>query len=363
MSAPLLWMIYGATGYTGRLVVAHAVTQGLRPVLAGRNATKVRELALSHGLDYRVFALEDSEAIVEGLRGLESVLHCAGPFVHTYRALAKACLRTGVHYLDITGELAVLEGLHRMNDQAKKAGIVLMPAIGFDVVPTDCMAMHLAERCPDGDRLMLAFGNFGSRISHGTLSSLLTRIGESGAERVDGKIQPRPVGRLLERIDWGDRSSWCISIPWGDLFTAGICTGIPHIVTMTTASRLLHRILKFQFIFNPLLRMRMVRRFLQGKVDRSVWGPSPLELEHGSAMVYGRITNPSGVSVEARLQLPESYRLTALSAVHLVQRIPELKHRGMVGFLTPAQAFGPKLITEIPGCTYLEESTEASPSL
>lgn len=120
-----------------------------------------------------------------------------------------------MHYLDITGELVVLEGLHRLSDQATKAGIVLMPATGFDVVPTDCMAMHLAERCPDGDRLLLAFGNFGSRISHGTLSSLLTRLGEAGAERINGQIQPRPVGRLLERIDWGKRSSWCISIPWG----------------------------------------------------------------------------------------------------------------------------------------------------
>ena len=363
MSATGRWMIYGATGYTGRLVVDHAVAVGLRPVLAGRNAVKVRELAQAHGLDHRVFGLEEPQAVVEGLEGMKTVLHCAGPFVHTYRAMAEACLLSGVHYLDITGELAVLEGLHGMDDQAKKAGIVLMPATGFDVVPTDCMAMHLAERCPDGDRLLLAFGNFGSRISHGTLSSLLTRLGEAGAERINGQIQPRPVGRLLERIDWGKRSSWCISIPWGDLFTAGISTGIPHIVTMTTASRRLHRILKFQFIFNPLLRMPWFRRLLQAKVDRSVWGPSTHELEHGSAMVYGRITNPSGAVVEARLQLPESYRLTALSAVHLVQRIHELPQGGLSGFLTPAQAFGSKLITQIPGCAYLEESTEASPAL
>lgn len=363
MNASKGWLIYGATGYTGRLIVEHAVSQGLRPVLAGRNEARVRDLALVYGLDYRVFGLDDPNAVDAGLQGIEMVLNCAGPFVYTYRAMAEACLRMLVHYLDITGELAVLEGLHRMNDQAKRAGIVLMPATGFDVVPTDCMAMHLAERCPDGDRLLLAFGNFGSRISHGTLSSLLTRIGEPGAERVGGEILSRPVGRLLERIDWGARSSWCISIPWGDLFTAGISTGIPHIVTMTTATRRLHRILRLQFVFNPLLRLRLVRRFLQAKVDHKVWGPTHHELHHGYAMVYGRITGPSGTTVEARLQLPESYRLTALTAVHIVQRIPELKRRGTVGFLTPAQAFGPALITEIPACRYLEESTEARPAL
>jgi len=131
------WMVYGATGYTGRLVVEHALSQGLRPVLAGRNPHKVRELAGAHGLECRVFGLEESHALDAGLQGMETVLHCAGPFVRTYRAMAEACLRMGVHYLDITGELAVLEGLHRMNEQACRAGIVLMPATGFDGVPTD----------------------------------------------------------------------------------------------------------------------------------------------------------------------------------------------------------------------------------
>jgi short subunit dehydrogenase-like uncharacterized protein len=320
-------------------------------------------LAQAYGLDHRAFGLEDPSALDAGLHGMEIVLHCAGPFVHTYRAMAEACLRKGVHYLDITGELAVLEGLHRMNQEAHRAGVVLMPAAGFDVVPTDCMALHLAERCPEGDRMLLAFGNFGSRISHGTMSSLLTRIGEPGAERIAGRICPRPIGRLMERIDWGEGSSWCISIPWGDLFTAGISTGIPHIVTMTTASRRVHRILRFQILFNPLLRMRFVRRLLQSVVDRRAWGPTPRELNNGYAMVYGRLTGPAGARVEARLQLPESYRLTALSAVHLVQRISGLKDRGMVGFLTPAQAFGSGLITEIPGCRYLEGATEPRPAL
>ena len=112
------WMIYGANGYTGRLVVAEALRKGLQPVLAGRNREQILAMGLDTGLETRVFGLETPEQVDAGLQGMGAVLHCAGPFVHTYRPMVEACLRLGVDYLDITGELAVLEGLHALDAKA-----------------------------------------------------------------------------------------------------------------------------------------------------------------------------------------------------------------------------------------------------
>src|SRR5512143_1216512 len=97
------FLIYGSYGYTGELVVELAVREGLRPVLAGRNEHKLKAQAARTGLEYRAFRLEDTAAMDAALREVDAVLHCAGPFVHTYRQMVEACLRTRRHYVDISG--------------------------------------------------------------------------------------------------------------------------------------------------------------------------------------------------------------------------------------------------------------------
>ena len=133
------WMIYGANGYTGQLMVEEAIKRGYRPVLAGRSRETIEPLAQKYGLPARVFALDKHEAVVMGLRGMELVLHCAGPFSKTASPMVKACLEVGAHYLDITGEIDVFAHCHALDAEAKQRGIVVLPGSGFDVVPTDCL--------------------------------------------------------------------------------------------------------------------------------------------------------------------------------------------------------------------------------
>src|SRR5690242_4394080 len=102
MSDP--FVIYGATGFTGRLMLDGALALGLRPVLSGRDEGRLGALAEQLGLEYRVARLGDPAALDEALRGMRVVLHAAGPFSETSRPMVDACLRAGVHYLDITGE-------------------------------------------------------------------------------------------------------------------------------------------------------------------------------------------------------------------------------------------------------------------
>src|SRR5436305_11305136 len=101
------FLIYGANGYTGELITRFAVEQGLRPILAGRRADATRMVAAKYGLDHRVFWLDDASQLESALGEVTAVLHCAGPFSLTSRPMVEACLRSGTHYMDITGEIAV----------------------------------------------------------------------------------------------------------------------------------------------------------------------------------------------------------------------------------------------------------------
>jgi short subunit dehydrogenase-like uncharacterized protein len=156
-------LIYGANGYTGELIAREAVRRGLRPMLAGRRGEPVEALASELGLPHRVFALDDPGRLDDGLNGIEAVLHCAGPFVRTSRPMVDACLRNHTHYLDITGEIPVIEYIRGRSSTARETGVVLLPCLGLDVVPTDCLAARLAKALPDATHLDLAGGSAGGR--------------------------------------------------------------------------------------------------------------------------------------------------------------------------------------------------------
>ena len=183
------FLIYGANGYTGELITRYAVERGMTPILAGRNAIAVEALAKKHHLEYRVFSLDEKDRLDSALQEVEVVLHCAGPFSLTSRPMVEACLRNKKHYTDITGEIAVFEAMARLDQKAKDAGIMIMPGVGFDVVPSDCLARHLKDRLPSATNLTLAFYGKGSRISHGTQATMTMNIGNGGAIRRTAKSQ------------------------------------------------------------------------------------------------------------------------------------------------------------------------------
>jgi short subunit dehydrogenase-like uncharacterized protein len=169
------WLLYGANGYTGELVARLAAGLGHRPILGGRSADGVCALAEELRLERRLFSLEVPLRIDEALQGMSLVLHCAGPFSRTSRAMADACLRTRTHYLDLTGEVAVFEALAARDAEARAAGVMLLPGCGFDVVPSDCLAVHLRNRLPGARRLALAYAGSG-RLSQIGRASCRERV-------------------------------------------------------------------------------------------------------------------------------------------------------------------------------------------
>ena len=142
------WMIYGANGYTARLTAAAAVRRGLTPVLAGRNAEAVQQIAAELGLESRIFSLQQPAVVVESICDCRLALHCAGPFSVTSQPMIAACLSAGVHYLDITGEISVFANAHQQAEPARRADVVLIPGVGFDVAPLIVWLPVWCRPCP-----------------------------------------------------------------------------------------------------------------------------------------------------------------------------------------------------------------------
>ncbi|MDH5433019.1 MAG: saccharopine dehydrogenase NADP-binding domain-containing protein, partial [Gammaproteobacteria bacterium] len=160
-------MIYGANGYTGNLIAHLAKEQKLNTVLAGRNANAVNQMGESLGFACQVFGLDNIDEVVNQLKDIALVIHCAGPFSATAKPMMQACLQSQTHYTDITGEISVFELAHSLSKQAKQANVILCPGVGFDVIPTDCLASQLKEKMPDATHLAMAFDSAG-KMSPGT---------------------------------------------------------------------------------------------------------------------------------------------------------------------------------------------------
>lgn len=339
------YLIYGANGYTGSLIVEMSRERGVRPILAGRSPD-VKKLAEQHGLESRVFSLDDPARVDEGLEGVSAVLHCAGPFMHTVRPMAQACLRKKVHYLDVTGEIGVFEYLASQDRPAREAGVLLLPGVGFDVVPTDCLAVHLKNRLPTATRLALGIQSLG-RVSRGTATTVVENLHRGGAARIGGVLQ-RVVGCWKTRsIDFGRGPTIAMTIPWGDVSTAWHSTGIPNIEVYMAAPWKVRWFARLSRFFGWLLGSQIVQNYLKKKIREKPAGPTAEQRARGKTLVWGEASDDQGAVVVSRLQGPEGYTTTALTALACMERV--LQGQYTPGFQTPGKLFGGDFILSIPG--------------
>jgi short subunit dehydrogenase-like uncharacterized protein len=337
------WLLYGANGYTGELIARRAAAAGERPVLAGRSAESVGRLAAELGLDQRVFALDDPAAVDRGLSDMNAVLHCAGPFSRTAAPMADGCLRAHVHYLDITGEIEVFEGMAARHKAAQHAGVTLLPGVGFDVVPSDCLAAHLHRRLPSATHLALGFQG-SARLSRGTATTMAENLHRGGAVRRDGRIVPVPAAWKARVIDFGAGPVAAITIPWGDVATAFHTTGIPNVEVYTVVPASTRRFFKVARFLTPLLAAPAVQALLKKRIQAGPPGPSAEHRARARSRLWGEARDASDVVV-SRLDTLEGYELTSRTALLALQRV--LAGDVETGFLTPGRAFGPDFILEI----------------
>ena len=254
----------------------------------------------------------------------------------------------GVHYLDINGDMDVFEMLHSYDSKAKHAGIMIMSGAGFDVVPTDCIALFLKKMLPAATSLKLAFATPGGGLSHGTATTTAQKLGEPGAVRKNGKITPVPVGHKGMYVDFGGpRKLFVMSLPWGDVYTAYLTTEIPDIESYTAVSAGVYWLLQFQFLFNFLLRTTFVRNLVKKKIDKLPAGLEDLKREKATSLVWGQVSDPAGNVKTARLSGPDAYTLTAHSTLLIAAKVLEGNFKP--GYQTPAAAYSEDLVLEIKG--------------
>jgi short subunit dehydrogenase-like uncharacterized protein len=345
MSSRLL--VYGATGFVGGHIARTAVRSGFPIILAGRDPAKLDSLAAELGAERRAFDLADASAIRGALEGATAVLNCAGPFKHTAEALASACLAAGVPYLDITGEIPVFEALQARDAEAKARGVMLLPGAGFDVVATDCLALHLKRRLPSATRLRLAFQSVGpAGLPPGTQRTAIELMSYGDRVRRNGRLI-RADRRPAISVDFGHGPVEAAPIPWGDAFTAFFTTGIPNIEVCIAAPPALRRQLAFARAIAPAAEWGPVRNLLLMAVRP---GPIPALRARTSTHVWGEVADEEGRSATARLHGPEAgVEWTTACALGAAQKA--LNGLAPAGYQTPASAYGPDFVLEAAGVT------------
>ena len=328
------WLLYGATGYTGSHIAEKAASLGYRPVLAARSEAKVRPLAERLGLEWRVNDLSDPASLQALVGEFSTVLHAAGPFIDTYRPMSEACLAAGTHYLDINGEIPVYENLAALDTRSRAAGVMLMPGVGFDMVPGDCLALMLKRKMPDATDLVAAV-SFEGTLTHGTILSALNQAGDTLVRRDHALTALKAP--LTREFDFGPGRcggrSIAGAITLGDISVGWRTTGIPNI---TVYQRPVAEFAVLADIKTP------------ADVRKLPAGPSDEELATIPTLFIGEARNAKGEAIAIRLVTPQVYAITASLAAAIAQRVHEGDFRA--GYQTPANVLGEDYILGFEGC-------------
>ena len=340
------WMIYGANGYTGELLAREALSRGLTPVLAGRNQQAVSALASELGLQARHFTLDDPDAANQGMQGMNIVVHCAGPFSATSQPMIDACLHNHCHYLDITGEIDVFIAAQSRHSEAAEADVVICSGVGFDVIPTDCIAARLKEAMPDADRLALGFDSR-TGFSPGTAKTSVEGLKYGGRIRQNDKIKTVPLAYQSRDIDFGNGTKHAGTIPWGDIATAWFSTGIDdievYIPMAPSAATRLRRLDRLR----PLLGLPPVQALLKYLVGRRILGPGSDQRLNARSFVWGEAQNRVGKKITARIETANGYDVTVEGALFAVDFLQQ--NEPAPGYYTPSRLLGADCIEKLAG--------------
>jgi short subunit dehydrogenase-like uncharacterized protein len=347
-------ILYGSYGYTGQLIVRECKAKKIPLLLAGRNREALQRQHQQTNYPFEVVEMNDHNGLRKLLSEADVVVHCGGPFRFTAQAMAEACLQTNTHYIDITGEYQVFELLAGYHERAQQAGIMLMPGTGFDVVPSDCLAVHLKQRLPSATHLRLAFAMMPGGMSRGTKKSMTESLGYGGVTRIENELRPFTLGQDTRTINFGSFSTLTTRIQWGDISTAWRSTGIPNIEVFAGASAGAVRSLRISNYMGWLLRTRLVKNFLLKQIDKGKAGPTEEQLITGKCYLHGEVWDADGNRKVSLLNGPNAYLLTAKAAVLIAQKIA--KGNFTPGYQTPAMCYGKELILEIDGVTREDQS-------
>ncbi|OIW27046.1 hypothetical protein CONLIGDRAFT_621189 [Coniochaeta ligniaria NRRL 30616] len=320
-------MIYGATGYTGRMISKHAKELGLNTLLAGRGEASLRELAVDLDLPYRVFDVESLEHNTVALKDVTVLLNCAGPFYRTAKPLMTRCLRDGVHYLDITAELDSYRIAGELDQEAKERNVMLLPGCGGSVAMLGCLAGHVVAQLGETpSRIDIALHVAGS-MSRGSAISAKENMTTECLQRLGGLLVEQD-GTALTDFDFRDGNGAvpCFPASLPDLFTIWRSTEVQNIRTFVHVSG---------------------DAFPSADLDALPLGPTDEERDAAPYHAAVAVTARDGTIKRAVLHTVNGYTFTAAASVEAARRVMAGEAKGLGGFQTPAAAFGNDFVTTV----------------
>lgn len=336
-------LVYGSYGFVGSLVTEEAIDRDLEPILAGSDRADLVAQAGDLDRPARRFELSDPSVVAEALDDVDCVLNCAGPFSNTAEPLVEGCLRSGTDYVDITGEIPVIERIKERDDDAADAGVTLLPSAGFSSVPMDCLAAHLSDRLPGATSLALGVDSF-RPPSIGSIRTVIEGIDTGGAVRRDGRLEHVPAAWRTRRIDFGRGTRPGVTMPMGDVSTAHYTTGIPDVEVYAVMPQPARFVLESHRYLAPLLSATPVQRTLKFLAGLVRDGPAEWSRKRGSAYVWGEVRDDDERAV-SRLRTPDPYVVTVDAGVTTAERV--LAGDADDGYQTPAGAFGAEFVLDL----------------
>ena len=338
------WLLYGAYGYTGTLLAKEAKDRKHDVVLAGRSGEKLIPMAEELNLDYVTFDLKNEELVFNTIKDYDLMFNAAGPFKYTSPPIIKACLKGNTNYLDITGEIPVFEQNFNYNNHARENDIVIISGVGFDVIPTDCLAKYVSKKLQNPTSLEIGIASM-SELSPGTLKTMLEYNNTNPLVRRNGALIPLEKGDI-RTIQFSDQERPVGPATWGDLSTAYRTTGIPNISTYLFMPKMKVSPLKSTGVsFNEMISNEEAKNKVFNWIGKNVHGPDDTKRQTNRCYIWACVRNEEGRIEQTWLETMESYRFTAVAGVRCVEKVFDFHPKGA---LTPALAFGADFVLEIP---------------
>ena len=333
-------VLYGATGYTGRLIAHELDQRGATFAIAGRNPSKLE--ALSRELDRApetVVASVDDPGALRAMAGRAScVLSAAGPFKDLGPPVVEAALSSGAEFVDITGEQGFLRWAWGQHQGFTRAGRTMVNAAGFDVVPSDVAAAAACRGLDQVVRLDLGIAT-SSGLSSGTQRTMAASTGDWWYWD-DGRFKGAPAGRFVRKFDYpGLGESTSVFVPWGDVVTAPRSTGARVVRTFFRVKPEKARRAHLAWPITHLIsKVPWVSQWLEDRAPGSGKGPSAEERERAKFTIVAEAHTPGGAIQRAVVEGRDPYGLTASASAQVALALANAEV-DQVGVLTPSQLF------------------------
>ncbi|KAF2821715.1 hypothetical protein CC86DRAFT_426095 [Ophiobolus disseminans] len=318
-------LIYGASGYTGLIAAHHASSLGLSFILGGRSgSTKVAALAQELSVEYRLFDVMQPGPIDTAFEGISVLLNCAGPFNLTAEPLMAACIRNGVHYLDIAAELDSYLFAEKLDLEARKAGVMLMPGCGGSVVMLGCLAGKAIENVKDPVGIDISLCVSGP-MSRGSAISASRNMSSEVMQRENGELVTGEPGAIIQ-LDFDNGAGSVDNYP----------LTLPDLITIWKATKV-RNIRTFVHVAGGV--------FPTGHLDALPDGPTQEEREAAPYHAAVKVTAQDGTVTAAVLHTVNGYTFTGLASTEAARKV--LVGVFEPGFQTPAVVFGNDFVQTI----------------